>query len=43
MLFVGALVGFDDALHKGVAHDVFFAELDAADAFDVAQHAQGLY
>jgi len=35
---VVAFVGFDDALHQGVADHVLFVELHEADAFDAAQH-----
>src|ERR1017187_3281024 len=39
---VVALVGFDNALHEDVTHDVFLVELHETDAFDTAEHIGGV-
>lgn len=36
------LVGLDDALHQLVAHYVFLAKLNLANALDAIEHLQGL-
>ena len=43
ILLAGTLVGLDDALHKGVAHDVFLTELHATYALHIAEHTQSLH